>query len=268
MAAPLTASILVPRNSPIAVYARNRQFIENALSRVSAAQATVFEKQKVMQQSRTYRLLLETKGTRGDDALRWKKLFDNFMEPPTDGGNPPEVAELHRSDYASVHAGDLESLGAFLGDTKNWKTGRDAESVTLPGDDSDVARALALHIEDDTTIQMRNFTIGRLYRCFQGSFLVSAKYRNEKQGILVRADSAFMENVFRPWRTQTGEMNRPIPIIDAYIWRPDHVISPLLPLADDAGVYFNMPLVNTLQSLKQAIAEIASVIETSGDDVI
>ena len=252
-AAPALADVLVHRQSPVGVYARNYEYVEQVLASISPQRlGSMFDKYDALASTKTYRILVETAGTRtiggGMASAAWKAFVDDLAK------HPKSNRAIDPAQYVGINARQLLSLFAFVQHSDDWRKGGIAYAAKLPAPDDDANAALGLTLD---TSHVQPLTLDRLDRCFTDSFLISEPVlgptRDRFAQILVRVGSAFMENMILSRKTR----EEPLKHFGVATCGPE----------ENSVVYMMLPFSDVIHDVDRVIQDVDKVYTESGDDV-
>lgn len=298
-------AVLIPFKSPAGVYVQNSVFIEKNLCVDNEKMKSRFRTCSDLYKSYTARLLLNTAGVRLTEAHRtqskgWRELVTKILSKRTAESAAPESEAAKETNklqevplyelpcqrairnYVGVGPRPLFSMIEFISGAEDWVTPGNSKSK-LSGKFASVSSSLGI---DKTVIEASPngsdvFSFGRLIRCFRGTFLVSKDARRDHfDRILIKSDSAFMENVILS--KGVGKKGS-IPILGVHVYSNSSqsdfcaecseknaiTCSHKIPaFNEDSIIYLEMSLDFVLNSLQETSQELHSIYTESGDDLI
>jgi hypothetical protein len=260
-------------------------------------------------ESKTARLLLLTQGVRlanehKAQSSAWKDMIKKRLLPPsqTEDSKPAAVSfspeslqkpstedqpvernkdvelssltlENLEKDFTPMNVRSLLSLVEFISGAAAWIK-PNITQIKCMHPYSEVIQAFGLDQEVSKNLAdvSDTLTLGRLLRTFQGNFVITpGPHQKRFDNILVRTDSAFMENVILV--KGVGPKKR-IPIVGIFVYEPSAsnttttTETSVKTLTDQSVIYVQLPLAFVVSALQETASEINTIFEDSGDDVI
>jgi hypothetical protein len=295
------SDVLVPKRSPAGVFVQAGQYIEAELGKKNAAMQRVFQKARDLATSACAKKLLLQKGTRlaqehGAQQKMWvdfiKKRLDadktETSPPPRDDITPDDpknskVAanlkdtplfnlkkEIVTGEYVETSVQLLMAMTEFQQGYDEWAKSQSSRKIKLSKKYESVVDAFGLPQQfNGQDISGETLTLDRLVRAFRGTFVVSpGEHRDRFARCLVRADSAFMENVILIKGVGRGKL---IPVnavyaVDKTGLSTTDQVTRFAP--ESSVIYLDIALEFVLTAMQETEEELYSIFTESEDDVI